>query len=155
MHYDVEVIRKKDKVFAEAVDEGMLWVVVLAVVLQMYPELVELWTVSRNTQGHIQRPADEITGLSKLQTSESAVLRVAVEPDAQVKVTLPILVNTKKIPLTGRLLWSFIFKEPEKEQGKTPKVPEAVDGLDEWKGTLLAGSEGTPAANKTNKRKRD
>ena len=66
VHYDVEVIRKKDKVFAEAVDEGMTWVVVLAVVLQMYPELVELWTVSRNTQGHIQRPENEITGLSKL-----------------------------------------------------------------------------------------
>ena len=65
-HYDAEVIRKTDRVFAEAVEEGMSWVVVLAVVLEMYPELVELWTVSRNTSGHNQRPENEVTGLTNL-----------------------------------------------------------------------------------------
>ena len=65
-HYDVEVIRKKDTVYAEDVEGGMMWVVVLAVVLEKYLGLVEFWTCSRNTAGHIQRPENEITGLTKL-----------------------------------------------------------------------------------------
>ena len=40
--------------------------VVLAIALEMYPELVELWTVSRNTAGHVQRPENEVTGRTKL-----------------------------------------------------------------------------------------
>ena len=53
-------------VFAAAVEEGVVWDVVLAVVLENYLELVELWTVSRNTSGHIQRPENEVAGLTKL-----------------------------------------------------------------------------------------
>jgi len=68
-NYDIEVIRKRDQPFAEAVEEGLLWTVVRAVVLRMYPELVDLWTVARNTFGHVQRPENEVTGLAKLHAS--------------------------------------------------------------------------------------
>ena len=68
-NYDVEVIRKRDQPFAEAVEEGLLWTVVRAVVLRMYPELVDLWIVSRNTFGHVQRPGTEVTALAKLHAS--------------------------------------------------------------------------------------
>ena len=49
---------------------------------------------------------------------ESEVLRTAVEPEGGVTVTLPILVNTKRIPVTRKL---FVFKEHQEEEDKTPK----------------------------------
>ena len=65
-NYDNEVIRKRDVNFANAVQDGLLWMVVLAVVLEWYPELVQLWSISRNTAGHVQQPVSEVTGLTLL-----------------------------------------------------------------------------------------
>ena len=48
-NYCIEVIRKRDKAYALAVGDGLNWTVVQAWVLERYPELVQLWSISRNT----------------------------------------------------------------------------------------------------------
>ena len=64
--YSVEVIRLRDAAFARAVGEGMTWTVVPAFVLEWYPELIQLWSISRNTAGHVQQPVSEVTGMNLL-----------------------------------------------------------------------------------------
>ena len=68
INYDIEVLRKRDRVFAAAVEGGLMWTVVIAVLLEWYPELVQLWSISRNTAGHVQRSVSEVTGMTLLQT---------------------------------------------------------------------------------------
>ena len=55
-NYSIEVIRKRDAAFALAAEEGITWTVVPAWVLESYPELTQLWSISRNTAGHVQQP---------------------------------------------------------------------------------------------------
>ena len=54
--YSVEVIRKHDTAYAIAVEEGLTWTVVPAVVLEWYPELAQLWGISRNCAGMMLHP---------------------------------------------------------------------------------------------------
>ena len=81
---------------------------------------------------------------------EGARLRACVEPDVQVKVILPILVNTKEIPAKGRL---FFFEEPEKKPEHAPEVPLKIDSVAEWKKNLREGSKGSAAKPKKRPRK--
>ena len=67
-HFDVEVIRKHDPPYAAAVERGLTWTVAPAVVVKMYPELVGLWDVSRNTRGRLHRTESEVTGMTQLHT---------------------------------------------------------------------------------------
>ena len=65
-NFSIDVIRKHDKAYALAAEEGLTWTVVPAVVLEWYPELVQLWSISRNTAGHVQQPVSEVTGMNLL-----------------------------------------------------------------------------------------
>ena len=81
-NYDLEILRKRDKPFATAVEEGMWWLVVSAVFLERYPELVQLWSISRNTAGHVQQPVSEVTGMTLLYTEWTLALEEqGEEPD--------------------------------------------------------------------------
>jgi len=81
-NYDLEILRKRDKLSAKAVEEGMWWLVVEAVVLERYPELVQLWSISRNTAGHVQQPVSEVTGMTLLYTEWALALeKEGEEPD--------------------------------------------------------------------------
>ena len=73
-NYSVEVIRKRDAAYALAVEEGITWTVVPAWVLKAYPELIQLWSISRNTAGHVQQPVSEVTGLNLLYSLWTAKL---------------------------------------------------------------------------------
>ena len=54
-----------------------------------------------------------------------------MEPENNIKVILPVLINIKDIKATSQLL---IFKEPEKADEKKREAPQmAIDGLAEWK----------------------
>ena len=86
VHYDIEVIRKRDKLYADAIEDMIIWMFVKAFVLDKYPELVELWTVARNAQGHMQRPENEVTGLTKVHDMWLSYVQVQKEPDFTVIV---------------------------------------------------------------------
>ena len=73
-NYSIEVIRKRDAAYALAVEEGITWTVVPAWVLEAYPELIQLWSISRNTAGHVQQPVSEVTGFNLLYTLWTAKL---------------------------------------------------------------------------------
>ena len=79
-NYDVDTIRKRDRAFAEAAEGGLMWTVVLAVVLENYPELVELWSISRNTAGHVQRPVSEVTGMTLLHSLWTKAIQEGKSP---------------------------------------------------------------------------
>ena len=57
-----------------------MWTVVLAVVLEWYPELVQLWSISRNTAGHVQRAVSEVTGMTLIYTLWSKQIQEGKSP---------------------------------------------------------------------------
>ena len=57
-----------------------MWMVVFAVVLEWYPELVQLWSISRNTAGHVQRPVSEVTGMTLLHTLWTTAILAGESP---------------------------------------------------------------------------
>ena len=67
-YYSTDVIRKRDAAYALAVEEGITWTVVPAWVMSAYPELIQLWSISRNTAGHVQQPVSEVTGMNLLHS---------------------------------------------------------------------------------------
>ena len=73
-------------------------------------------------------------------TLAAAELRVDVETESVVKVILPILVNTKNIPVTGQL---FVFKEGAAPPAQKP-VPK-VSQVSDFRKHFLEKAEGTPA----------
>ena len=79
-------------------------------------------------------------------TLAAAELRVDVEKESVVKVILPILVNTKNIPVTRQL---FVFKAQPAEGVPTPpkEVPK-VNQVAQFRKHLLSKGEGTPAGKK-------
>ena len=60
-NYSIEDIRKRDVAYALAAEEGITWTVIPAHVMEAYPELIQLWSISRNTAGHVQQPVTEGT----------------------------------------------------------------------------------------------
>jgi hypothetical protein len=54
--------------------------VVPAHVLESYPELVQLWSISRNTAGHVQQKVNEITGMNLLYQLWTEQLRLKETP---------------------------------------------------------------------------
>lgn len=63
--FDVEVIRKKDPAFAEAVEKGFIWIVLEQIIIDAFPALVGLFDASRNAIGHIQTPESDVSGMNK------------------------------------------------------------------------------------------
>ena len=79
--YSTDVIRKRDAAYALAVEEGITWLVVPAFVISAYPELIQLWSISRNTAGHVQQPVSEVTGMNLLHSLWTEKLAMNERPD--------------------------------------------------------------------------
>ena len=79
-----------------------MWMVVFAVVLEWYPELVQLWSISRNTAGHVQRPVSEVTGMTLLHTLWTTEVAAGNSPCYQT-----IVLNVTR----GRPWWAGMVKE--------------------------------------------
>jgi hypothetical protein len=62
----VEHIRKRDPEMAQAVDHGLMWVVVKWEVRVRYPEVLGTLQAAGNVSGHVQRKVHEISGLLQM-----------------------------------------------------------------------------------------
>jgi hypothetical protein len=59
-YMSVEHLRKRDKEFARAVDEGLPWEVLRWPVRLQYPKILVILQSARNTAGHVQRKVTEV-----------------------------------------------------------------------------------------------
>jgi hypothetical protein len=64
----LEVLRKKDADYADAVDHGLRWTVLKAEVRTRYPAILPLIQGAKNVGGHVARKISEAQGLQQLHT---------------------------------------------------------------------------------------
>ena len=117
-YYSIDVIRKHDKAYALAAEEGLTWTVVPAVVLEWYPELVQLWSISRNTAGHVQQPVSEITGMNLLYTLWTKALAANRKPD----YTTIVMNVTRGQPWWADMIEEFIAFLAKHAGGTEPSL---------------------------------
>ena len=87
---DVDHLAKKDKAFAMAVKDGLVWSVLSYKVRGMFPGFVDMMQSARNVGSHIARAEHEVQVLLRIQTLASSQTRSHGEPNWQ-QITLAVL----------------------------------------------------------------
>ena len=80
---DVDHLAKKDKAFAHAVKEGLVWSVLSYKVRVMFPDFLDMLQKARNAGSHIARSEHEVQVLLRIQTLASSQTRSHGEPNWQ------------------------------------------------------------------------
>ena len=62
----LEMVRRKDKAFAEAAETGLTWKVISCHAVEVFPELPALLQTAANCAGHIAKPEHEIQLLRRI-----------------------------------------------------------------------------------------
>jgi len=98
----LETIRKKDPIYAQAVEQGLRWKVLRWEVRREWPRALQVIQAARNVPAQIYRGASEMQGMSQLHSLAATAMRAGEQPDWP---------SIKKAVLRGKPAWSSYVDE--------------------------------------------
>ena len=80
-HFSLDVIRRKDPLFAQAVSQGLTWRVLKWEVRTMWPRALQIIQAARNVPASMNRKISEMQGMSQLHSLSAAVYERGDRPN--------------------------------------------------------------------------